>query len=98
MGSEGRGAAEHSAERRETTAHLGSAREPERAAAATASSSLFPSLPPSRPSSSSVPAWPVSRLYLCSSGSSAPLFLSAAPSNPSDPDKCGGLCPHTPAL
>lgn len=49
MGSEGRGAAEHSAERRETTAHLGSAREPERAAAATASSSLFPSLPPSRP-------------------------------------------------
>lgn len=43
MGSEGGGAAERSAERRETTAHLGSAREPERAAA---SSSLFPSLPP----------------------------------------------------
>lgn len=43
MGSEGRGAAERSAERRETTAHLGSAREPERAAA---SSSLLPSLPP----------------------------------------------------
>lgn len=53
-----------------------------------------PSFPPSRPSSSSVPAWPISRLYLCSSGSSAPLFLSAAPSNPSDPDKSGGLPPH----
>lgn len=88
MGSEGRGGAEHSAERRETTAHLGSAREPERAAAS--SSSLFPSRPPS----SSVLAWPVSRLYLCSSGSSAPLFLSAAPSNLSDPDKRGGLPPH----
>lgn len=87
MGRRGGGAAEHSAERRETTAHLGSAREPERAAAS--SSSLFPS----RPSSSSVPAWPVSRLYLCSSGSSAPLFLSAAPSNLSDPDKRGGLPP-----
>lgn len=53
-----------------------------------------PSFPPSRPSSSSVPAWPISRLYLCSSGSSAPLFLSAAPSNPGDPDKSGGLPPH----
>ncbi|XP_021255154.1 transcription initiation factor TFIID subunit 4-like [Numida meleagris] len=79
---------EGAAERRETTAHLGSAREPERVAVS--SSSLIPSPFPRGARPARIAALsPEQR-------SAASPVLSAAPSNPSDPDNAAAS-PPTPA-
>lgn len=81
---------EGDAERRETTAHLGSAREPERAAVSSSSSC---SLPPSQPRG----ARPDRIAALIPQQRSADLpVLSAAPSNPSDPDNAAASPPFPP--
>lgn len=81
---------EGDAERRETTAHLGSAREPERAAVSSSSSC---SLPPSQPRG----ARPDRIAALSPQQRSADLpVLSAAPSNPSDPDNAAASPPFPP--